>query len=258
MWETVYDLLTQNSIDTRSPAASAELCTEAYCVVSVHGYSDGYEQVAVTAYVPLENYSSLDGLCDDICDALEDEVFLYAVGGDKIESKIRAHSRTLYFIADEPRYEIYDSQDTITETDIKAAYIKVNSTEYAVDIKGKLSFVPVYKTVPADYVIIGGAIAAQTDMKNIFIGFDISLTNVICTDMLKRLFDLSGNDLLCGATKLCDLEIYIDDDEDVGLCFKNCIIDSSSLGYSGNIYGDIKLKCRPAPGQTALQFIDEV
>lgn len=255
MWQTVYERLKANGIQVKSSAQGGELCLKPYCVVAVDGYDNGFEQIAVTAYVPLEQYSSLTALCDQIVSGLEDIVDLQSVGGDELQSNIRAHSRTLCFCDTEKSYDIVNADVDAVAVTVSSAYIEIDSVQYELDCKGKLKYTPVIKDNPAQYVLIGSRVAAQYDPQDILLGFDITLTNVACSDAVKNMLQQGDGSIIAGEINTCALTVYENKAETQGVRFDGCRLDASAFELNDGIYGSLKLKCRPQMGNAAMTLI---
>lgn len=255
MWQTIYEQLKANGIEVKSAAQSGELCLKPYCVVAVDGYNNGFEQVSVTAYVPLEQYSSLTTLCDDVVSSLKGIADLQSVGGDILQSTIRAHSRTLIFCDSQKSYDIINADVADVDIAVSSAYIEIGSTQYELDCKGTLKYTPAIKDNPAQYVLIGSRVAAQHDPQDIFLGFDITLTKVACTDAVKNMLPQSNGSIATGEINTCALVVYADKAKTQGVRFDGCRLDASAFELIDGIYGSLKLKCRPKIGSAAMTLL---
>lgn len=255
MWQTVYEQLKANGIEVKSAAQSGELCIKPYCVVAVNGYNNGFEQISVTAYVPLEQYSSLTALCDNIAAVLEGIADLKSVGGDELQSTIRAHSRTLLFCDTQKSYDFINADVEDVDIAVGSAYIEIDGVQYELDCKGTLKYTPAIKDNPAQYVLIGSRVAAQYDPQDILLGFDITLTKVACTDAVKNMLKQSNGSIAAGEINTCALVVYADKAKTQGIRFDKCRLDASTFELIDGIYGILKLKCRPQIGSAAMTLL---
>lgn len=255
MWQTVYEQLKANGIEVKSSAQSGELCIKPYCVAAVEGYDNGFEQIAVTVYVPLEQYSSLTALCDEVVAKLKGIADLQSVSGDSLQSSIRAHSRTLCFCDTQRRYDFANADIDEIAIAVGSAYIEIDGVQHELDCRGALKYTPAIKDNPAQYVLIGSRVAAQYDPQDILLGFDITLTNVACTDGVKNMLTQSGGSLIAGEINTCALIVYEDEAKTQGMRFDGCRLDASAFELAGGIYGDLKLKCRPKMGGAAMTLL---
>lgn len=255
MWQAIYEQLKANGIEVKSAAQGGELCLKPYCVVSVEGYNNGFEQVGVTVYVPLEQYSLLTPLCDRVAAQLKNIADLQSVSGDELQTNIRAHSRTLIFNDDQKSFDILNTEVNDVNIAVSAAYVEVDDTQYELDCKGTLKYIPAIKDNPEQYVLIGSRVAAQYAPQDILLGFDITLTNVACTAAVKNILPKSNGNIAAGGLSYCALIVYTDKAKTQGIRFDECRLDASAFEFINGIYGSLKLKCRPKIGNTAMTLL---
>ena len=187
VWQKLYKCLKDAGFDVYTPGQHEDYCGAAYCVVSQDRVTPdedttaGHLTLTVIAFVPVDQYSALDGYVQSIRQALEPMHSEVAFTGStvyEVDQNFRAHKATLTYRAMQPDLPSDSQQEGWWITGIEQVELLVEDETYTLRTATQCKVDPIFSLGEQQVLRGEGKAVAWMPPEDVVVGYSISLQDV--------------------------------------------------------------------------------
>ncbi len=196
LWQQMYSLLKDAGMAVYTPGQHEDYCSSPYCVVSQDRVTveedtpASYKILTVIAFVPVDQYSTLDPYVQSVYEALEPLHDTVAFTGRivyEVDRDFRAHKATLTYRAMQPAESSSPQQTGLWITGIEKVEVSVDNQTYTLHTARQCNVEPIFSPGQQQALQGDGKTLAWMPPQDVVVGYRISLQDVT---VMPRVFAL--------------------------------------------------------------------